>query len=193
MRRGARAAAGADFVLVHRRQPGLHGRPRRSSWPGAWTGADIRWFEEPCRWHNDRRGLRDVRYRGGIPVCAGQSELSVERLPRPDGGRRDRRLQLRRLVVGRPDRLAARGRGRAQPTTSRWATTRSRRSRPTCWRAMPHGTYAECFHPDRDPFWWSARRPTGLSSRTANSSCLRPRPWLGTRLGLHRASHRLDG
>lgn len=21
--------------------------------------------------------------------------------------------------------------------------------------SQPHGTYAECFHPDRDPFWWN--------------------------------------
>ncbi len=20
--------------------------------------------------------------------------------------------------------------------------------------SQPHGTYTECFHPDRDPFWW---------------------------------------
>jgi len=27
--------------------------------------------------------------------------------------------------------------------------------------SIPHGTYSECFHPDRDPFWWSliANRP----------------------------------
>jgi L-alanine-DL-glutamate epimerase-like enolase superfamily enzyme len=27
--------------------------------------------------------------------------------------------------------------------------------------SVPHGTYAECFHPDRDPFWWNlvANRP----------------------------------
>src|SRR5439155_20996458 len=27
--------------------------------------------------------------------------------------------------------------------------------------SQPHGTYAECFHPDRDPFWWNliANRP----------------------------------
>ena len=26
---------------------------------------------------------------------------------------------------------------------------------------IPHGTYVECFHPDRDPFWWNliANRP----------------------------------
>ena len=27
--------------------------------------------------------------------------------------------------------------------------------------SQPHGKYAECFHPDRDPFWWHliANRP----------------------------------
>ena len=39
-------------------------------------GLNVRWFEEPCRWHNDKRALRDVRMRGGIPVCAGQSEYT---------------------------------------------------------------------------------------------------------------------
>jgi len=36
----------------------------------------VRWFEEPVHWQNDRRSLRDVRYRGALPVCAGQSEYS---------------------------------------------------------------------------------------------------------------------
>ena len=71
---------------------------------------DIRWFEEPCVWTNDRRDMREVRARGGIPVCAGQSEYSPGGLPRPDGGRRDRRLQLRRVVVGRLHELEAHGR-----------------------------------------------------------------------------------
>jgi D-arabinonate dehydratase len=38
----------------------------------------IRWFEEPCRWANDARDMAAVRARGGIPVCAGQSEYSPE-------------------------------------------------------------------------------------------------------------------
>ena len=27
--------------------------------------------------------------------------------------------------------------------------------------SIPHGTYVECFHPDRDPIWWNliANRP----------------------------------
>src|SRR5438093_11861865 len=39
-------------------------------------GLDLRWFEEPCRWYNDRRAMRDVRLATGVPVAAGQSELS---------------------------------------------------------------------------------------------------------------------
>src|ERR1017187_8850977 len=37
---------------------------------------DIMWFEEPVGWDNDARGMRDVRMRGPLPVCAGQSEHS---------------------------------------------------------------------------------------------------------------------
>jgi L-alanine-DL-glutamate epimerase-like enolase superfamily enzyme len=40
------------------------------------VGIELRWFEEPTRWHTDFRGLRDVRLRGNIPVAAGQSEIS---------------------------------------------------------------------------------------------------------------------
>ena len=39
-------------------------------------GIELRWFEEPTRWHADFRGLRDVRYRGNVNVAAGQSEIS---------------------------------------------------------------------------------------------------------------------
>jgi D-galactarolactone cycloisomerase len=24
--------------------------------------------------------------------------------------------------------------------------------------SIEHGAFAECFHPDRDPFWWNPRR-----------------------------------
>ena len=35
------------------------------------------WLEEPVHWRNVSRGLREVRQKSGVPVCAGQSELSV--------------------------------------------------------------------------------------------------------------------
>ncbi len=33
--------------------------------------------------------------------------------------------------------------------------------------SQPHGTYVECFHPDRDPIWWNliANRPAGRRRR----------------------------
>ena len=129
------------------------------------------------------RPARDARraLRGGVRVCAGQSEFSAGGLPRPDGRRRDRRLQLRRVLVGRPDRVAARRRGRRSPSTSRWATTRSRRSPRTCSRSIPHGTFVECFHPDRDPIWWNliANRPPIVDGQDRRS---RPAPGLGWEL-----------
>lgn len=37
---------------------------------------NLAWFEEPCRWDNDRADMAVVRAVGGVPVAAGQSELS---------------------------------------------------------------------------------------------------------------------
>ena len=115
---------------------------------------DIRWFEEPVQWHNDRRSLRDVRMRTSIPICAGQSELSAS-------GCRDL-MEHAAIDVCNFD--------------SSWS------GGPTVWRrtaavartydvqmahheepqiathliaSQAHGTFAECFHPDRDPFWWN--------------------------------------
>jgi L-alanine-DL-glutamate epimerase-like enolase superfamily enzyme len=38
--------------------------------------AHIRWLEEPCHWYNDVAGMRRVRERTGVPVTAGQSEIT---------------------------------------------------------------------------------------------------------------------
>jgi D-galactarolactone cycloisomerase len=121
---------------------------------------DIMWFEEPVGWNDDARGMRDVRMRGSIPVCAGQSEHS------PVGCRN-------LMEVGAIDFCNF---------DASWS------GGPTVWRRMagvahtynvavghheepqvsshlvssqPHGSLVECFHPDRDPFWWNliANRP----------------------------------
>jgi D-galactarolactone cycloisomerase len=36
----------------------------------------IRWLEEPCHWYDDIAGMRRVRERTGVPVTAGQSEIT---------------------------------------------------------------------------------------------------------------------
>jgi D-galactarolactone cycloisomerase len=42
------------------------------------VGIKLHWFEEPVRWYNDRRWLKDVRLTTGIPVTAGQSAYSLD-------------------------------------------------------------------------------------------------------------------
>ena len=149
----ARTAAGDDFVLMVDANQG-YDVAQAIDLCRRLEGLGIRWFEEPCRWHNDRRDLRDVRAIGGIPVCAGQTELSVS-------GCRDL-MEAGAIDVCNFD--------------SSWS------GGPTAWRrcaavahaydvamghheepqvalhligSQSHGTYAECFHPHRDPFWWN--------------------------------------
>jgi len=38
---------------------------------------NVRWFEEPVQWFDQLQGLNAVRVRGGIPVVAGQGEISA--------------------------------------------------------------------------------------------------------------------
>jgi D-galactarolactone cycloisomerase len=157
--RQARAAAGSDFVLLADANQGWS--PRDAiRFAQLVADCDLTWFEEPCRWHNDRLAMRDVRYASGMRVCAGQSEFSA-------AGCRD---------------LMAAGAIDVCNFDASWS------GGPTEWRrvaamalsydvAMGHheepqvashllcsisnGTFVECFHPDRDPIWWNlvANRP----------------------------------
>ena len=155
----ARAAGGDDFILA-------------ADANQAWTPSDavrfarlveecdLAWLEEPCRWHNDRRGLRDVRYTGRVKVCAGQSELSA-------GGCRDLMVESAIDVCnfdaswsGGPTewrRVAA----MALAFDVRMAHHEEPQVASHLLASIPHGTFVECFHPDRDPIWWNliANRP----------------------------------
>lgn len=114
----------------------------------------LRWFEEPCQWPNDRAAMRAVRFKTGVPVAAGQSEIT--------------RLGIRDLMTD--------GAIDVSNFDASWG------GGPTEWRraalmamsfgvevghheeaqisshllaAVPHGTYVEAFHPDRDPIFWN--------------------------------------
>ena len=116
-------------------------------------GIEVRWFEEPTRWHNDIRGLRDVRLRGNVNVAAGQSEIS--------------RVGMREMMAG--------GAIDVCNYDASWG------GGPTEWRriaalasvydvelghheeghlaahllaSQPHGTFVEAFSPVRDPIFW---------------------------------------
>lgn len=120
----------------------------------------LRWFEEPCEWPNDRHGMNAVRVKTGVPVAAGQSEIT--------------RAGMRDLMTDKSIDVSN--------FDASWG------GGPTEWRrvasmamsfgvlmghheeahisshllaSVPHGTYAEAFHPDRDPIYWQmlANRP----------------------------------
>jgi D-galactarolactone cycloisomerase len=171
--RVARAAAGPDVALMVDANQG-YDRAAAVEFGRLVADLDIRWFEEPCRWTNDRRWMRDVRYQTGIPVCAGQSETTLP-------GVRD---------------LIADGAIDVSNFDASWA------GGPTIWRkaagmaaaygvqlghheepqiaaqllaSVPDHTFVECFDRERDPFFWQL---TDMSSGIADG-----RLWLSERPG----------
>jgi D-galactarolactone cycloisomerase len=117
------------------------------------AGIPLRWFEEPVRWYNDKRCLRDVRLATGIPVTAGQSEYTLN-------GVRDL------MTEGSIDVCNFDASWGGGPTIWRRAAAMGAAfgimmghheeaqisSHLLC--GIAHGTYVECFHKDRDPLFW---------------------------------------
>lgn len=161
--RTARAAAGDGFALMADANQG-YDRAQAVDFGRRVAEAGLRWLEEPCRWTNDRRWMRDVRYQTGIPICAGQSEFTLR--------------GLRDLVVD--------GAIDVSNFDASWA------GGPTIWRkaaglcaafgvemghheepqiaahllaSVPNHTFVECFDEERDPFFW---RLTDMSSRISS-------------------------
>jgi L-alanine-DL-glutamate epimerase-like enolase superfamily enzyme len=148
----AREALGPDAALMVDANQG-YDRAGAVDFGRRVADLDIRWFEEPCRWTNDRRWMRDVRYQTGLAVCAGQSETTLR-------GIRDL------IVDGAID---------VSNFDASWA------GGPTIWRKAaglaaafgvqlghheepqvsahllasgPDATFVECFDEERDPFFW---------------------------------------
>ena len=163
--RVAREAAGPDFVLMADANQG-YTLDQAVEFARRVSDLALRWFEEPCRWTNDRRWMRDVRYMAGVPVCAGQSETTLH--------------GLRDLVVD--------GAIDVSNFDASWA------GGPTIWRkaaglcaafgvqlghheepqvsshllaSVPDHTFTECFDEERDPFFW---RLTDMSTRVAGGT-----------------------
>ena len=151
--RAARAAAGPDFVVAVDANQGW--TPEQAiRFASLVEDLDLAWFEEPCRWANDRRAMRDVRAGSSIKVCAGQSELSA-------AGCRDL------MVEGAIDVCNFDASWSGGPTEWRrvaaaalaFDVQMAHHEEPQLaahlLASIPHGTYLECFHPDRDPIWWN--------------------------------------
>jgi D-galactarolactone cycloisomerase len=176
--RAARQGGGDDFLLMIDANQGY--KPRQAlELCKLIQDCDIRWFEEPVQWHNDRRSLATVRMRGGIPVCAGQSEFSAS-------GCRDL-MDAEAIDVCNFDASWSGGPTewrRAASIALAYDVEMGHHEEPHVsahlLASQPHGTYAECFHPDRDPLWWNliANRPEAVDGWIQLSD----RPGLGWEL-----------
>lgn len=173
--REARRAAGDNFALAVDANQG-------------WTPAqairfaqlaedcNLLWFEEPCQWQNDRRAMRDVRLASGIPVCAGQSEFSA-------AGCRDL-MEAGSIDFCNFDSSWSGGptewrrvAGMATVYDVRMAHHEEAHVAAHLLASIPHGTYLEYFHPQRDPIWHNliVNRPALKDGRIT----LTDRPGLG--------------
>jgi D-arabinonate dehydratase len=149
----ARRAAGDDFLLMVDANQG-YTRDEAVRFARLAGDADLRWFEEPCQWLNDRLSMRDVRLITGIPVVAGQSESTR-------AGLRDL------LAAGAVDACNADASWIGGPTewrriaalASAYEVQMAHHEEPQVsahlLAAIPHGTYLETFDPDRDPVFWN--------------------------------------
>jgi len=147
----ARKAAGPNFVLIADANQG-YTPDQAVRFAKLVEDYDLFYFEEPCQWQNDRRAMRDVRYRSGARVCAGQSELSA-------AGCRDL------MVDSAIDFCNFDGSWSGGPTEwRRVAAVATTFGVKMCHHeeahigahllaSIPHGTFADTMHEDRDPIW----------------------------------------
>jgi len=157
----ARRAAGPDFILMVDANRGWRAQDA-IRFARLIEPLDIRWFEEPCHWHDDAAQMARVRQAARIPVTAGQCEISS--------------AGVRRLLdAGAVDFVnydASEGGGvtdwlRAAGLCATAGIEMAHHEEPQISQhllaGVAHGTYVECFaDPERDPVWqsmWENRPP----------------------------------
>jgi D-galactarolactone cycloisomerase len=148
----ARAAVGDDFILNVDANQGYTLR-QAVEFSRLVEGNNIRWFEEPVRWYSDRLDMASARMMTGIPICAGQSEISR-------AGCRDL-MMSGAIDVCNFD--ASWGGGptewrRVAALASAFNVEMGHHEEPQIsahlLASIAHGTYMETFHPDRDPLFY---------------------------------------
>jgi D-galactarolactone cycloisomerase len=148
----ARKVAGDNFVLAVDANQGWS-RSEALRFAERVKDFNIRWFEEPCHWYNDKNAMKDIRYMSGIPVNAGQSEISaagcIELMTNGSidvcnydaswaGG-----PTSWRQVAGAAAALGIEMAHHEEPQISAHLLA-----------SAPTGTFLEVFHPDRDPLFY---------------------------------------
>ena len=116
-------------------------------------GLNVRWFEEPVVWYDQLHGLPQVRRRGGLPIVAGQGEISRF-------GCRDL-MAAEAVDVLNVDATIAGGITewkRIAGMASMWNVSMAHHEEPQVsahlLASSHHGLYVEVFpDPERDPLW----------------------------------------
>lgn len=150
--RVAREAVGPDFTLMVDANQGYELR-EAIEFGRRVEDLDIHWFEEPCRWTNDRLWMRDVRMQTGIAVCAGQSETTL-------AGLRDL-VCAGAIDVSNFDASWAGGPTvwrRAAGVCAAFGVRLGHHEEPQVAAHLLASAYShefvECFDEERDPFFW---------------------------------------
>jgi L-alanine-DL-glutamate epimerase-like enolase superfamily enzyme len=150
--RFARQTVGDDFVIVCDANQAWT-VPQAIEFARRVKELGIRWLEEPVQWYDQLRGLREVRRSTGIPVAAGQGEISCF-------GCRD--LMLAEAVdILNVDVTIAGGITewrRIAAMANAFAIEMAHHEEPQVsvhlLASIPHGLYVEIFpDPARDPLW----------------------------------------
>ncbi|WP_375001212.1 mandelate racemase/muconate lactonizing enzyme family protein [Aeromicrobium sp. CTD01-1L150] len=154
-----RDAGGPDFLVAADANQAW-GRREAVEFVERTREMELAWLEEPCRWDDDRQEMATLRAATGIPIAAGQSELSRF-------GCRDL------LVAGAVDHLnfdAYWGAGpsewrRSAAVASAFGATALQHLEPQIGTMMVAGTHnahwAEVMMPWRDPFFYRLIDRTG--------------------------------
>jgi D-arabinonate dehydratase len=151
--RTARKAAGPDFILTVDANQGFEQRDA-IRFGHLISDLNVRWFEEPCRWYNDRSSMALVRQVTGVPVAAGQSEYHR-------GGCRDL-FNDKSIDVCNFDSSWGGGPTewrRVAAMAMSYEIEMGHHEEPQVSAhllcSIPHGTMMEVFHPDRDPLFYA--------------------------------------
>ncbi len=150
--RVTRQAGGPDFIVACDANRGWRVADAIEFGLGA-RQYNVRWLEEPVYWYDDRRGMRQVRQATGLPVTAGQSEIS-------EWGCRDL-VEGEAIDVMNGDASMIGGVTawrRVAALCASHGVQLAHHEEPQLalhlLASQPHGLYVECFpSADRDPIW----------------------------------------
>jgi D-galactarolactone cycloisomerase len=154
----ARDAGGNAFVLCADANRGWN-RATALEYAKLAATSNLRWFEEPCHWDSDLQDMAYLRMVTGIPIAAGQSELTLQGC----------RNLIAEGAVDVCNLDASWGGGptvwlRVAQVAAAYGVEMAHHGEPVLGAhllaSVPNSTFVETHHPDRDPLFWG-----GLAER----------------------------